>query len=203
MTTLARIISMPRQNLAKTVAAAALVLTVALPAAAAPMKTAIFAGGCFWSVEHAMEHAPGVRSVVVGYTGGASQRPTYQRHSDHLEAVRVTYDPAKTSYGQLADYFLRHIDPTDVGGQICDRGHSYTSAMFAADPADTAAAQGAKARAGQVLKKAIAVKVLPESRFWLAEDYHQDYADKNPMAYNAYRIGCGRDARIKAVWSPR
>lgn len=194
---------MPRHHIARTAVAAATAFAIALPAAAAPLKTAIFAGGCFWSVEHAMEKAPGVRSVVSGYTGGASQRPTYQRHSDHLEAVRITYDPDKTSYGQLADYFLRHIDPTDVGGQICDRGHSYTSAMFAADPADTAAAQAAKARAGQVLKKPIAVKVLPASRFWLAEDYHQDYAAKNPMAYNAYRIGCGRDARIKAVWSPR
>lgn len=194
---------MPRHYIARTAVAAATAFAIALPAAAAPLKTAIFAGGCFWSVEHAMEKAPGVRSVVSGYTGGASQRPTYQRHSDHLEAVRITYDPDKTSYGQLADYFLRHIDPTDVGGQICDRGHSYTSAMFAADPADTAAAQAAKARAGQVLKKPIAVKVLPASRFWLAEDYHQDYAAKNPMAYNAYRIGCGRDARIKAVWSPR
>lgn len=203
MTGSARIIGMPRHHIAKTAVAATAAFAIALPAAAAPLKTAIFAGGCFWSVEHAMEKAPGVRSVVSGYTGGASQRPTYQRHSDHLEAVRISYDPDKTSYGQLADYFLRHIDPTDVGGQICDRGHSYTSAMFAADAEDTAAAQAAKARAGQTLKKPIAVKVLPAGRFWLAEDYHQDYAAKNPMAYNAYRIGCGRDARIKAVWSPR
>lgn len=187
----------------KALVSAALALAIAAPAAAAPLKTAIFAGGCFWSIEHAMDHAPGVRSVVVGYTGGTSLNPTYQRHSDHLEAVRITYDPAKTSYGQLADYFMRHMDPTDVGGQICDRGHSYESAMFAADPADMAAAQAAKARAGAALKKPIAVKVLPESRFWMAEAYHQDYADKNPIAYNAYRIGCGRDARIKAVWSQR
>jgi peptide-methionine (S)-S-oxide reductase len=196
----ARIMSMSKTSPLKALAAAVMAMAVAAPAVAAPLKTVVFAGGCFWSVEHAMEDAPGVRSVVVGYAGGTRPNPTYQSHADYLEAARITYDPAKTSYAQLADYFLRHIDPTDVGGMICDRGHSYTSAMFAADPAEQAAAQGAKARAGQVLKKPIAVKVLPAGRFWMAEDYHQDYAAKNPIAYNAYRIGCGRDARLKAVW---
>lgn len=190
-------------SISKTLGAALAACSIALPAVAAPLKTAIFAGGCFWSVEHAMESVPGVRSVVVGYTGGPSTNPSYQDHAGHREAVRITYDPARTSYGQLADYFLRHIDPTDAGGMICDRGFSYTSAFFVADPADAAAAEAAKARAGQALKKPIAVKVLPAGRFWLAEDYHQDYARKNPIGYNAYRIGCGRDARIKAVWGGR
>ena len=167
-------------------------VALAHPAAAAPLKTAVFAGGCFWSTEKAMEALPGVTSAVSGYAGGASRNPTYQNHKGHLEAVKVTYDPAKISYAKLVDGFFRSIDPTDAGGQICDRGHSYTTAVFVAD--------ASKAQVAKALAKPVATRVLTGGRFWMAEAYHQDYAKKNPANYNAYRIGCGRDRALKAVW---
>src|SRR3954467_10535401 len=104
-------------------AVASLVLAAAAPAAAA-LKTAVFAGGCFWSAEHDIEHTPGVTSVVVGYAGGARANPSYENHEGFLEAIKVTYDPAKISYPQLVDAFFHHIDPTDPNGQICDQGPS-------------------------------------------------------------------------------
>ncbi|MCI3133222.1 peptide-methionine (S)-S-oxide reductase MsrA [Phenylobacterium aquaticum] len=181
---------------------AALAVAGAAPAADA-YKTAIFAGGCFWSAEHDIEHTPGVKSVVVGYSGGKLQRPTYENHEGHLESIKVTYDPAKVSYPQLVDAFFHHIDPTDPNGQICDFGPSYHTAVFVADPAERAAAEQVKAQVAKALKKPVATTILPASTFWMAEDYHQDYARKNPIAYGAYRTGCGRDARLKAVWGGR
>jgi peptide-methionine (S)-S-oxide reductase len=183
------------------VAASALLATAAPAAAAYP--TAVFAGGCFWSAEHDVEHLPGVRGVVAGYAGGTRARPNYGNHEGHLEAVMVTYDPAKTSYAQLVEGFFHHIDPTDAGGQICDRGPSYRTAVFVASPQERQAAEAVKAKVGKALGKPVATAILPASRFWMAEDYHQDYARKNPAAYTAYRVGCGRDARIKAVWAGR
>jgi len=184
------------------VSAAALFAAGAAPAATA-YRTAVFAGGCFWSAEHDIEHTPGVRSVDVGYAGGTLRNPTYENHEGHLEAIRVTYDPAKISYPALVEAFFHHIDPTDAGGQICDQGPSYRTAVFVADPAERAAAEQVKARVAQVLKRPVATQVRPASTFWMAEGYHQDYARKNPLNYNAYRIGCGRDARLKAVWGGR
>lgn len=175
-------------------------VALAQPATAAPLKTAVFAGGCFWSTEKAMEALPGVTSAVSGYAGGASRNPTYQNHKGHLEAVKVTYDPAKISYAKLVDGFFRSIDPTDAGGQICDRGHSYTTAVFVADASETQVAQTAKAQVAKTLGKPVATRVLTGGRFWMAEAYHQDYAKKNPANYEAYRIGCGRDRALKAVW---
>ena len=186
---------------AAAVAATALFATAA-PAASA-YQTAVFAGGCFWSVEHDLEHLPGVRDVVVGYAGGTRQRPDYGNHQGHLEAVKVTYDPAKTSYAQLVDGFFHHIDPTDAGGQICDRGPSYRTAVFVASPQERQAAEAVKAQVGKALGKPVATQILPAATFWMGEGYHQDYARKNPAAYAAYRIGCGRDARLKAVWAGR
>jgi peptide-methionine (S)-S-oxide reductase len=183
-------------------AVAALAMAGAAPAADA-YKTAIFAGGCFWSAEHDIEHTPGVKSVVVGYSGGKLQHPTYENHEGHLESIKVTYDPAKVSYPQLVDAFFHHIDPTDPNGQICDFGPSYHTAVFVADPAERAAAEQVKAQVAKALKKPVATTILPASTFWMAEDYHQDYARKNPIAYGAYRTGCGRDARLKAVWGGR
>ena len=176
-------------------------LLVAAPAGqAAQLKTAIFAGGCFWSAEKAMEGVPGVAKVVSGYAGGAMPNPTYRNHKGHLEAVKVTYDPARVSYARLVDHFFRNIDPTDAGGQICDRGHSYTTAVFVADQAETRTAQAAKAQVAKALGKPVATRVLTGGRFWPAEAYHQDFAKKHPSNYDAYRIGCGRDRALKAVW---
>jgi len=184
------------------VAAFALLAAQAAPAAAA-LKTAVFAGGCFWSAEHDIEHTPGVAKVVVGYAGGASRNPTYGDHQGHLESIQVAYDPAKISYPQLVDAFFHHIDPTDPNGQICDQGPSYRTAVFAASPEERAQAEAVKAKVAQILGKPVATKVLPAATFWPAEAYHQDYARKNPVSYQAYRIGCGRDARLRAVWGGR
>jgi peptide-methionine (S)-S-oxide reductase len=180
-------------------AAAALATAGAAPAAAA-LKTAVFAGGCFWSAEHDIEGTPGVAKVVVGYAGGARAHPTYPDHEGHLESIQVTYDPAKISYPQLVDAFFHHIDPTDAGGQICDQGPSYHTAVFVQSPEERQAAEAVKARVAHALGQPVATQVLPASTFWPAEAYHQEYARKNPVSYMAYRVGCGRDARLKAVW---
>ena len=188
-------------NLLRAGAVAAIAtLSLAQVSEAAALKTAVFAGGCFWSTEKAMESLPGVTSAVSGYAGGALQNPTYQNHRGHLEAVKVTYDPAKISYAKLADGFFHNIDPTDAGGQICDRGHAYTTAIFVTTEAERAAAAEVKAQVAKTLGKPVATRILTGGRFWPAEAYHQDYARKNPANYNAYRIGCVRDRALKAVW---
>ena len=169
-------------------------------AESAQLRTAVFAGGCFWSVEKAMEKLPGVTDVVSGYSGGDQRNPTYQNHEGHLEAVQVTYDPARTTYARLVDGFFHNIDPTDAGGQICDRGHAYTTAVFVTTEAERAAAAEVKAQVAKTLGRPVATKVLRASPFWKAEAYHQDYARRNPASYNAYRLGCGRDRALKAVW---
>jgi len=182
--------------------AAVLALLGAAPANAAPrLETAWFAGGCFWCVEHDMAKIPGVVDVVSGYAGGTLRNPTYENHEGHIEAVKVTFDPAKISYRQLVDRFWPLIDPTDVGGQFCDRGHSYTTAVWVAGEAQLKAAQASRAAAGARLRQgSIVTPVLGFTSFWPAEGYHQDYAGKNPLRYNLYRQGCGRDARLRAVW---
>jgi len=191
-----------RIRLAAGAAAAAFALAQAAPAAAA-LATAVFAGGCFWSAEHDIEHTNGVRGVVVGYAGGTRARPNYQDHEGHLEAIRVTYDPAKISYRALVDAFFHHIDPTDPNGQICDQGPSYRTAVFVASPQEKADAEAVKANVAATLRQPVATRILPAGAFWPAEAYHQDYAQKNPAAYMAYRVGCGRDARLRAVWRGR
>lgn len=182
--------------------AAAVIMAAAPAGAAAQLKTAVFAGGCFWSTEKAMEAVPGVASAVSGYAGGAMANPTYDNHKGHLEAVKVTYDPSRISYARLVDAFFHSIDPTDAGGQICDRGPSYTTAIFVSGPEETAIAHQAKARIGEALDQQVATRVLTGGKFWPAEGYHQDYAKKHPASYNAYRMGCGRDRALKAVWGP-
>jgi peptide-methionine (S)-S-oxide reductase len=184
------------------VTAAALLAAQAAPAAGA-LKTAVFAGGCFWSAEHDIEHTPGVTNVVVGYAGGTRPKPSYEDHDGYLESVQVTYDPAKITYAQLVDAFFHHIDPTDPGGQICDRGPTYRTAVFVADPQERQAAEAVKAQVAKELRHSVATEIRPASKFWIGEDYHQDYARKNPAAYMAYRVGCGRDRQIKVVWAGR
>jgi peptide-methionine (S)-S-oxide reductase len=184
------------------IAASTLLLAGAAPAASA-LKTAVFAGGCFWSVEKAMEHVPGVTDVVSGYAGGTSSRPTYENHSGHMEVVRVTYDPAKISYARLVDQFFHNIDPTDPNGQICDQGPSYRTAVFVGNAEERQAAEVVKAQVQKTLGAPVATQIRNAAPFWMAEGYHQDYARKNPVQYNAYRIGCGRDRALKVVWGGR
>lgn len=167
--------------------------------AAAGQAEAVFAGGCFWCVESDFEHLDGVIEAVSGYTGGELANPTYRNHEGHTEAVRVTYDPARVSYEQLLAHFWRHHDPLDGGGQFCDRGPSYEAAIFVT-PAQRAAAEASRTQAAQTLGRAVVTPVRPLGAFWIAEDYHQDYYQKNPLQYRFYRSGCGRDRRVAEIW---
>ena len=175
--------------------------TMVAKAAPAQLKTAVFAGGCFWSMEHDMEPVPGVVDVVSGYSGGAKANPTYRDHADHLESVRVTYDPKRISYAQLTARYLRATDPTDSGGAFCDRGHSYGPAIFVGNAQERAAAEAAIRAAQPHVKGKIVTPVRNAGRFYVAEGYHQDYARKNPGHYKLYRMGCGKDRKLKAIWS--
>ena len=180
----------------------------ALAEPAPTTASAILAGGCFWCVEHDMRQLPGVTEAVSGYTGGSRANPTYEDYHDvdaanpvpHVEAVRVTYNPAVLSYEKLLDYYFRHIDPTDGGGQFCDRGPAYRPAVFVGNDAERKAAEAKKAEVARLLKQNVAVEVLNAQTFWPAEDYHQDYAAKNPIRYKYYRWNCGRDQRVRALW---
>lgn len=181
-------------------------------AGSAQAETAIVAGGCFWCVESDFEGVKGVSEVVSGYTGGKSQSPTYDNHEGHLEAVQITFDPAVISYAELMAKFLRSVDVLDAGGQFCDRGNAYTTAIFAQGAAQEKAAKAAVAEAEAVLGQKIVTPVRKAGKFWIAEDYHQDYykgtnivltragPKKQSNAYAFYRKSCGRDARVKAVW---
>lgn len=182
-----------------------------LPAQA---DTAIFAGGCFWCVEADFDKVAGVTSTTSGYIGGSTENPTYQNHSDagHREAVRIEFDPNRVSYAELLDVFFHSVDPTDDGGQFCDRGHSYTTAIYALNADQRAAAEAAKAAAEKELGRNVATPIESAAPFWPAEDYHQNYykSDARTLtrfgyvtraeAYKGYRKGCGRDERLREVW---
>ena len=166
--------------------------------------TAVFAGGCFWCTESDFDHIAGVTETLSGYTGGRVRNPTYAQvsagNTGHIEAVRIVYDPARVSYATLVERFFRTIDPLDGGGQFCDRGSQYRSAIFVANAAERRIAEAAKARAARRLGRPIATEILPRGVFWRAEAYHQDYYTRNPVRYRFYRWNCGRDARLEAVW---
>ncbi len=160
---------------------------------------AIFAGGCFWCVESDFEHLDGVIEAVSGYSGGELENPAYRNHEGHTEAVLVTYDPSRVSYAQLLHHFWRHHDPLDAGGQFCDRGPSYAPAIFAT-PTQRAEAEASLAETQRALGRQVATPIREASRFWTAEEYHQDYYEKNSVQYRYYRWRCGRDARVEEVW---
>ena len=177
-------------------------------AADAPTAKAILGGGCFWCLEHDFRALPGVVKAVSGYSGGSIANPTYENYHDvsdaqpvpHTEVVEVTYDTSKLSYDQVLDYFFRHVDPTDGGGQFCDRGAPYAPAIFTSNDAEKAAATAKSAAVAKLIKAKVAVAIRDAKPFWPAEDYHQDYADKNPVRYKFYRFSCGRDQRLKELW---
>lgn len=181
-------------------------------AASAKTEKAIVAGGCFWCVESDFEGVKGVKEVVSGYTGGSLENPTYENHEGHYEAVEITFDNAQISYADLIAKFLRSVDVTDAGGQFCDRGSAYRTAIFPLNAEQTAAAKAAIAEGEKVLGQNIVTPVKPATKFWVAEDYHQDYykgtnivltragPKKQSNAYKFYREACGRDARVKQVW---
>ena len=175
----------------------------AQPAAPAA-ETAIFAGGCFWCVEEAFDKLPGVVSTTSGYTGGTVADPTYKQVSaggtGHYEAVEVAYDPAKVSYAQLLETFWKNVDPFDAAGQFCDKGDSYLSAIFVEGDEEKQAAESSKQSVADRFSMPVATVVLPEARFYPAEDYHQDYYMKNPARYKYYKWGCGRAQRLAEIW---
>ena len=191
----------------------ALIFTLSFAGAAfAKTEKAIVAGGCFWCVESDFESVPGVISVVSGYTGGSSENPTYENHEGHYEAAKITFDSSKITYAELIAKFLRSIDVTDAGGQFCDRGNAYRTAIFALDADQKAAAKTAVADASAVLGQKVVTPVAGAKTFWPAEDYHQNYYRSTEIvvtrrgpkqkanAYKFYRDACGRDARVKALW---
>ena len=168
--------------------------------------TAIFAGGCFWCLEKPFDQLDGVLSTTSGYTGGKVENPSYEQVSKggtgHVEAVRVEYDPSRVTYEKLLAVFWRNIDPVDGGGQFCDRGFHYTSAIFptSADQEKSALASKAELTGSGKLPAPIATRILPAAPFFDAEEYHQNYYEKNPIRYRYYRYGCGRDKRLKELW---
>jgi peptide-methionine (S)-S-oxide reductase len=175
-------------------------------------ETAIVAGGCFWCVESDFEKVAGVSEVVSGYTGGIAQNPTYKDHEGHYEAVEITFDAGVISYAEVIAKFLRSVDVLDAGGQFCDRGDAYRTAIFVQDAAQRKAAEAAVAEAEAVLGQKIVTPVLDAGQFWIAEAYHQDYykgtnivltragPKKQSNAYKFYRKSCGRDARVQELW---
>ena len=166
-------------------------------------RVAVFAGGCFWSIEAGFEAIPGVVRAESGFAGGRTASPTYAQvvagGTGHLEAVRVTYDPGRVSYRQLVDRFWRMIDPTDAGGQFCDRGPAYATAVFV-DPAQRADAEASRAAAARDLGRGVVTPVRDAARFWPAGAEHQDFARRNPERYARYVRGCRRQERLRAVW---
>ena len=177
-------------------------------AAAAPRQaTATFAGGCFWSAESMFEGLKGVSSVVSGYSGGTVKNPSYDEvctgSTGHAEAVQITYDPSQISYAQLTDLYWHNIDPTQVNAAFCDHGRQYRSVIFYADDAQKKVADASKAQIEKTQPKfrgKIAVAIEPYKNFYPAEDYHQDFYRTHAEHYNAYRVGCGRDRRLKELW---
>ena len=197
------------------IAAAALALGLAVPASAQRLETALVAGGCFWCVESDFTRVEGVTGIEVGFAGGHVENPSYRQvvggGTGHLEVARITFDAGVISYTQLLHLFMRSIDPLDAGGQFCDRGEPYTTAIFAT-PAQQAAAQAALDRASEDLGQPVVTTLREMATFYPAEDYHQGYPFSSdlvftrfgPMtmanAYKRYREACGRDERVRELW---
>jgi len=171
------------------------------------MEQAILAGGCFWCMETDFQKIPGVKEVVSGYAGGTGKNPTYDDYikKGYIEAIQIMYDPSVIPYEKLLDLFWLHIDPTDADGQFCDRGHAYTTAIFYGTGEQKRLAERSKTALenSTQLKKPVATKIIKAGEFYPAEDYHQDYYQKNPIRYKFYRFNCGRDSRLKELWGDR
>ena len=170
------------------------------------LAEAIFAGGCFWCMEPPYDTLPGVVETISGYIGGHVKNPTYKQvtggKTGHYEVLKVTYDPAKVSYQTLVDVFWKNIDPLDGIGQFCDKGPQYLSAVFYVNQTQKSLAEQSKRRIQKLLgyKQKVVTEILDAKTFYPAEDYHQDYYQKNPVRYKYYRYRCGRDARLEALW---
>ncbi len=184
-----------------------LLVSGALALAEPPKRaTAIFAGGCFWCEETAFEGVPGVVAVISGYIGGHVPNPTYEQVSagvtGHAESVQVVYDPDKITYEKLLDIFWHNVDPLQANAQFCDHGNQYRSAIFYRDAAQQKAAEASKAKLEEEdrFRGKIVTQIVAATQFYRAEEYHQDFYKKDPIRYKTYRLGCGRDARLKELW---
>ncbi|MBO6554061.1 MAG: peptide-methionine (S)-S-oxide reductase MsrA [Roseitalea sp.] len=203
---------MPKKVIHATFLAAALAIGAMTGAAQAETRSLIVAGGCFWCVESDFDHVAGVVGTTSGYAGGEMQNPVYRNHGRHREVVKIDYDSTVTDYKTLIEIFLRTVDPLDAGGQFCDRGRSYETAIHAANDAEKMAALEAVNAASQALGQEVVIPVEGPVTFWRAEDYHQDYylSQERQLtrfgyvtraeAYKGYRKGCGRDARVRQIW---
>ncbi len=172
----------------------------------ATVDTAMFAGGCFWSMERPFQHVPGVIATTVGYAGGHTKNPTYEqvntRTTGHTETVQVEFDPSKVTYAKLLDVYWHNIDPVTKDRQFCDGGSDYRTVVFThnAEQAATAAASKKALDGSAHFKTPILTEIVANAPFWRGEEYHQHFADRNPDHYNAYKRGCGRDARLRELW---
>ena len=179
-------------------------LLIASPVKAfAESEEAIFAGGCFWCLEHDLEKLDGVVSAESGYSGGDLTNPTYENHLGHQEVVKVIFDPDVISYKDLLNQYWVNIDPFDDEGQFCDRGNSYKPVIFISNQeqeSDAYESQEIISLALNIPLEQLKVDIIDSKDFWIAEKYHQDFAVKNPLKYNFYRSSCGRDNRLKKVW---
>ena len=197
-------------RLATAILAAALVAPLPVPGSAAArvaadtLEVATFAGGCFWCMEEAFDEVGGVVTTTSGYTGGRVDEPTYEQVSGgrtgHVEAVRVIFDPAVVTYEELLDTFWRTVDPTDDGGQFCDRGSQYVSVVYVRNERQRKLAEVSKETLARSRPFAILTPIRPATTFWAAEEYHQDYYRKNPVRYRFYKFNCGRKARLDDLW---
>ena len=163
----------------------------------------VLAGGCFWCLEHDLESLKGVNKVTSGYSGGDLQKPTYENHDGHQEVVLVNYDPEEVTLSEIYRLYLRNIDPLDGGGQFCDRGDSYRPVIFFKNLDENNEASKSLLLASKELGvglEQIKVELKSQSRFWEAEDYHQDFANRNELKYNFYRFTCGRDQKLDTLW---
>jgi len=168
--------------------------------------TAIFAGGCFWCMEPPFDKLEGVISTISGYTGGHTDNPTYKQvtydDTGHYEALQITYDASKLDYETLLNVFWHNVDPLDANGQFCDKGSSYRTAIFYNSDEQKQFAEASKQELvdSKHFQQEVVTPVLPAKKFYPAEDYHQDYYQKNPLRYKYYRYSCGRDARLEELW---
>ena len=166
----------------------------------------ILAGGCFWCLEHDLESLDGINSVKSGYSGGDLQNPTYDNHSGHQEVVLVDYDSKSVSLPEILRLYLRNVDPLDGEGQFCDRGDSYRPVIFFNDSKEENEAKSALVNASKELGvplEKIYVELKSKNQFWLAEDYHQNFADRNELKYKFYRFSCGRDQKLENLWGDK
>jgi peptide-methionine (S)-S-oxide reductase len=168
------------------------------------LRSAVVAGGCFWCVEADFDKVEGVVDTLSGYTGGHVDNPTYEQvvteTTGHYEAVKITFDADVISYREILDIFWRTVDPTDDGGQFCDRGDSYRTAIFVTNEDEREAAEASFAAAEEALGQPMVTPILDAETFWPAEDYHQNYYAENAFNYLFYRRACGRDARVRSLW---